>query len=231
MKRKSPKRVMKKCPHQSAREAIGILTPDCSIIGVTKGQFSLLDLIRAVAAQTGQAALSVSTWSTGIRDTQNMNILINKKAFTSVTLCLDRSFSGRQPQYVKEVIKVWGEGNVRMTRNHAKFFMLRNDEWNICVRSSMNLNHNPRMEQFDLDDNKELCDFFQGIVDEIFEKMPPGLTKKVGICDQVFPGLMEDNLCKQTISDIDISEDPFADLEIDIESVDISGLEEQLKLF
>ena len=73
-----------------------------------------------------------------------------------------------------------------MTRNHAKFFLLRNDNWHICVRSSMNLNRNPRLEQFDLDDSKELCDFFQGIISEIFEKMPAGLTRSTKICDPVF---------------------------------------------
>ena len=204
MKRKSPKRVFKISPSQSAQDCIGELTPNCSIIGVTKGQFSLLDLIRAVSGQIGPASLTVSTWSTGIRDAQNVGMLIDKGAFTSVSLCLDRSFAGRQPKYLPTVIDAWGVDNIRMTRNHSKFFMLRNDKWNFCCRSSMNLNRNPRLEQFDLDDSPELCDFFQGIVDEIFEKMPPGLTKKVNICDQVFPQLIgggiSDQYAKKDIS-------------------------------
>ena len=204
MKRKSPKRVFKISPSQSAQDCIGDLTKDCSIIGVTKGQFSLLDLIRAVSGQIGPAALTVSTWSTGIRDTQNIETLINQGAFTSANLCLDRSFSGRQPKYVDEVIRVWGEDSIRMTRNHAKFFLLRNEKWNICCRSSMNLNRNPRLEQFDIDDNAEICDFFQDIIDEIFEKMPPGLTKKVAVCDKVFPKLIgggiSDQYAKKDIS-------------------------------
>jgi len=204
MKRKSPKRVFKISPSQSAQDCIGDLTKDCSIIGVTKGQFSLLDLIRAISGQIGPAALTVSTWSTGIRDAQNVGMLIDKGAFTSVSLCLDRSFAGRQPKYLPTVIDAWGVDNIRMTRNHSKFFMLRNDKWNFCCRSSMNLNRNPRLEQFDLDDSPELCDFFQGIVDEIFEKMPAGLTKKVNICDQVFPQLIgggiSDQYAKKDIS-------------------------------
>lgn len=192
----------KKCnvktfPYQTAKESIGVLVPGARITGVTKGQFSLLDLIRAVSGQTGPAALTVSTWSTGIRDTRNLGVLIDAGAFTKVSLCLDRSFAGRQPKYVEEVIRVWGQENIRMTRNHAKFFLLRNEEWNICVRSSMNLNRNPRLEHFDLDDSLDLCEFFQGIIDEIFEKMPPGLTKKVKKCDQVFPDLIGGGLSDQ----------------------------------
>lgn len=197
MKRPSPKRKIIIAPYQAAQDCLGKITPECSIIGITKGQFSLLDLIRAVSDQVGPAALTVSTWSTGIRDTQNLGILINQGAFTSVSLCLDRSFSGRQPKYVQEVIRVWGQENIRMTRNHAKFFLLRNHIWNICCRSSMNLNRNPRLEHFDIDDNLELCELFASIIEEIFEKMPPGLTKKVKTCDKVFGQLLGGGLSDQ----------------------------------
>jgi len=191
------KRTLITSPYKSARESIGTLAGGAQITGITKGQFSLLDLIRAVSDQIGPAALTVSTWSTGIRDTGNLEILINRGAFTKVSLCLDRSFSGRQPKYVEEVIRVWGQENIRMTRNHAKFFLLRNEVWNICCRSSMNLNRNPRLEQFDIDDSSELCEFFQGIIDEIFEKMPRGLARKVDVCDQVFPTLIGGGLSDQ----------------------------------
>lgn len=184
------KRIAKTFPHQSARESIGTLQPGSRMTGVTKGQFSLLDLIRAITEQTGPASLTVSTWSTGIRDTENLGVLIDRGMFTSVALCLDRSFAGRQPQYLDAVVRTWGWDNIRMTRNHAKFCLIRNDKWNICVRSSMNLNRNPRLEQYDIDDSVELCDFFQGVIDEVFEKMPPGMTRSCEICDPVFAGMM-----------------------------------------
>ncbi len=191
------KRTLTTSPSQSARESIGTLAAGARITGVTKGQFSLLDLIRAVADQIGPAALTVSTWSTGIRDTGNLATLIDRGTFTSVSLCLDRSFAGRQPKYVEEVIRVWGQENIRMTRNHAKFFMLRNEAWNICCRSSMNLNRNPRLEQFDLDDNLEICEFFAKVIAEIFEKMPPGMIRPTAVCDKVFRDLIGGGLSDQ----------------------------------
>lgn len=195
--RKNKKRTRITSPYQSASDSIGTLERGCRITGITKGQFSLLDLIQAIAAQTGPAALTVSTWSTGIRDTANLGVLIERKAFTSVRLCLDRSFSGRQPKYVEEVVRVWGTENIRMTRNHAKFFLLRNNDWNICCRSSMNLNRNPRLEQYDVDDDLELCLFFENIIDDIFTSMPHGLTKKVATCDAVFPELLGGGISDQ----------------------------------
>lgn len=209
------KRTLKTSPHQSASQSIGKLAPGARLTGVTKGQFSLLDLIRAIADQIGPAALTVSTWSTGIRDTENLGVLIDRGMFTSVALCLDRSFAGRQPQYLEGVVRVWGWDNIRMTRNHAKFCMLRNEAWNICVRSSMNLNRNPRLEQYDLDDSLELCDFFQGVIDEIFKKMPPGLTRTVAVCDPVFKSLLGGGLSDQ------YRPEDLADLKFDLEDIDI----------
>lgn len=184
------KRTLQVNPFQSARESIGPLAQGCRLTGVTKGQFSLLDLIRAVAEQTGPADMTVSTWSTGIRDTENLGILIDQGLFRSVRLCLDRSFATRQPKYLDAVLRVWGTENIRMTRNHAKFFLLRNESWNICCRSSMNLNRNPRLEQYDIDDSLELCEFFEKLINEVFKKMPPGLSPKCQPCDSVFAGLL-----------------------------------------
>ena len=216
MKRNSPIRKIIVAPHQAAETALGKIDHGDSILGITKGQFSLLDLIRATAKQTGPAALTVSTWSTGIRDVQNVNLLINKGIFTSVRLLIDRSFLSRQPKYAKEVIKVWGEENIRMTRNHAKFFLLKNKTWNICCRSSMNLNRNPRLEQFDIDDNLKLCEFFEKIIDDLFEKMPPGLTRKTKKCDEVFGQLLGGGISKEYLqADLEPWKNDFPDFTFD----------------
>jgi hypothetical protein len=69
----------------------------------------------------------------------------------------------------------------------------------------MNLNRNPRLEQYDIDDSLELCEFFKGIIDEIFEKMPPGLTKKTTVCDNVFPQLLGGGISDQYLP-IDLKE-------------------------
>ncbi len=188
IKQKKHKEII--APLESAKTAIGTIEKNCRIIGVTKGQFSLLDLISAVANQIGPCHLSVSTWSTGIRDTENLEILINKGIFKSVTLLIDRSFAGRQPKYIAEVLRVWGKKNVRVTRNHAKFCLLKNKGWNICIRSSMNLNRNPRLEQFDIDDNKEIYQLFQGVIDELYHEMPEGFIKETKVCDKKFAKIL-----------------------------------------
>ena len=48
---------------QSAAEAIAQLERDgTELVGLTRGQFSLSDLIEAILNKTGPASLSISTW-------------------------------------------------------------------------------------------------------------------------------------------------------------------------
>jgi hypothetical protein len=159
---------------ETAGQAIGTLEPGCRILGLTKGQFSMLDLIRAVLAQTGPANLVISTWTTGIRDMENAAWLIQRGEILDLRLLTDRSFPGRQPQYCARLRELFGDDAVRATRTHAKFAIVRNDRWDICIRASMNLNRNQRWENFDLDDSAEICDFFEKLVSEMESLTPRG---------------------------------------------------------
>lgn len=47
---------------RTASEAIGTLEPGISIFGVTRGQFSMIDLVLAVLDQLGPAHVSLWTW-------------------------------------------------------------------------------------------------------------------------------------------------------------------------
>jgi hypothetical protein len=162
-------------PFETAVQAIGKLEPGCRVIGLTKGQFSLLDLLQAVLAQTGPADVIVSTWTTGIRDAENARMLLQRGTIRSFRLLTDRSFATRQPTYCKAITDVFGRDAIACTNTHAKFALIQNDRWNIAIRSSMNLNRNPRFEQFDLDDDAAICSFFRTHVDELAASTAPGL--------------------------------------------------------
>lgn len=173
-------------PDGMADSAIGLIEPGFRIFGMTRGQFSLIDLIRAILRQTGPAHLCVSTWTAGIRDVDNVEFLVTRGDILGLQLIVDRSFTSRQPEYARKVVQVFGEQAIRCTRTHAKFAIIRNDKWDITVRSSMNLNRNPRFEQFDIDDDPALADFLQAHVDEMCELMPAGLYHKTNVVDSAF---------------------------------------------
>lgn len=180
---------------ESAAQALGTLQRGCRMIGLTKGQFSMLDLIRAVLAQTGPADLVLSTWTMGIRDTENARWLVDTGEIRSFRLLTDRSFVTRQPRYCRRLVELFGEQCIRASRTHAKFALIRNESWSICIRGSMNLNRNERWENFDLDESAELCDFFEGLVAELERLTPPGPAPGESVVQDAFHRALETATC------------------------------------
>lgn len=177
-------------PAGAASEAIGTLVPGCRVVGITKGQFSLLDLLRACLDQTGPADVLVSTWTTGIRDAETAAWLLRSGEIRSLQFLTDRSFPTRQPAYALRLVELFGEDAVVCTKTHAKFALIRNERWDLCIRSSMNLNRNPRFEQFDLDDSAEICDFFAAFADEVRTRMRVGIDITNTEVDRAFDAVM-----------------------------------------
>lgn len=146
-----------------AAAVLGEIAPGCRIVGVTKGRFSLIDLLAVVLDQTGPADVTVSTWATSIEDAESLSGL---ERVRTMTLLVDRSLPSRGPDYHERLTRAFGD-RVLFTRVHAKFALVRNGRWNIAIRTSMNLNRNIRLEQFDLDDDAAICDFLQAVVTEV----------------------------------------------------------------
>lgn len=162
------------------------MEPGGRIVGVTKGQFSLLDLVDAVLRRIGPASVTVSTWTPGRAEMESVCALLEAGRVTRFRLLVDRSFPTRHSQYVARVREILPDSDIRMTRTHAKFALISGGEWRVCIRTSMNFNANPRFEQFDLDDDPEIFEFFDGIVDELFESVPEGLRVAGPVINSAF---------------------------------------------
>ena len=64
----------------------------------------------------------------------------------------------------------------------------------MVIRTSMNLNHNPRLEYLQVVDDADLADFWLNIADALFEEEPPGLENRrnlpeVGAVEGVAPSV------------------------------------------
>ncbi len=173
-------------PNQSARRAVHAFRKGGRLVGMTHGQFSLLDLLAAPLKKTGPAEVWLSTWTAGIRDAKAATMLLERGTIAELRLLVDRSFASRQPAYCAAVRRMFGDYAVRCTRTHAKIALLRNAEFDVAVRSSMNLNRNPRFEQYDVDESPELCEFFVAHFEEMAAEMPKGPTVPTSEVDAVF---------------------------------------------
>ena len=159
---------------KSAADTLGEISKGIRICGVTKGQFSLLDIIRAILDQTGPADVQLTTWTSGIRDAQTAAWLLNSGVIRSFRMITDRSFPIREPDYCNKLLELFGEESIVCSRIHCKVAIIQNENWSVVIRSSMNLNRNPRFEQFDLDEGADFAKWWCDLFDEVRSHMEPG---------------------------------------------------------
>lgn len=176
-------RTVKKARHRlskiaGARDTIADFGHDMDIVGLTHGQFSLLDLIEATLEITGPAHLAVATWSAGLYDADAAARFASDGRLLSVRFVMDSASQKRGQASAVDIADLFGVESIRTTRSHAKFAIITNDEWHVVITSSMNLNLNPRVEQFEMTDCPERSAFFLAWVDALFEEIPAGGAKR-----------------------------------------------------
>jgi len=157
---------------RTVAEAVGPITPGCEVYGLSKGQFSLIDLIQYCLQAIGMAAVTISTWTAANSDIGFAYRLMTGGAIRSLRFLVDFSFPSRQPAYCAALRETFGDECIRISKNHAKFVLIRNEQWNLVIRSSMNLNENRRLETFEISDDRGMAEFLEGVIREIFDSQP-----------------------------------------------------------
>jgi hypothetical protein len=154
----------------------------------------MLELIRAVIAQTGPADVMLSTWTFGIRDAEMAAWLIRSGDIKSFKFLVDHSFPVREHKYCKRIQELFGNDSIVLSKVHAKFATIRVGDWNICLTGSMNLNRNPRWEHFTLWDSKQACDFLDGIRAELQGMSGSGWDAETPVMEAAFKKAQEQGL-------------------------------------
>lgn len=175
-KREQKKRVFMKNDSILPKDIIGNITKGCEIFGLTKGQTSIIEIIEYILSVTGPSDVVISTWTAAQRSIEKTQHFLKNGMIRDLKFLIDPSFNARKPEFCDDLVEKFGKDCVRTFRNHAKFILIGNDCWNIVIRTSMNLNQNPRMEYVEISDCKEMYDFMNGITDEIFKKIPSDQT-------------------------------------------------------
>lgn len=157
----------------NARDTIEGFGPGIDIVGLTYGQFSLLDLIEAALEVTGPADVTISTWSAGFYDVEAAVRFRDNGLLRSCRFLMDSS-AKRGQATPGDVADLFGPDAVRTSRSHAKFVLIRNEDWAVVITSSMNLNLNPRLEQFEMTDDVDRYDFFDAFVQSVWTDLPEG---------------------------------------------------------
>ena len=186
-------RALVRAPFESAAVCVRGLVRGGGVTGLTCGQFSLLDLVLALLEKTGPADVRLSTWSTGIRDAETAGALLKDGRIKSLRMYTDRSFPSRQPKYAARVVQIFGPDAIKCTRIHAKIALIQAGGWRLVVRSSMNLNKNPRFEQFDVDDSPQMFEMIADWLDAL-DRETPGLVFTNAEVERAFKAALSSTL-------------------------------------
>lgn len=165
---------------QNAAAAIAGLNHDVEIYGFTKGQFSLLQLIESLLDVTGPAKISLSTWTAARHEIQSLERFVRAGRLTAMRWLIDFSFSRRDPEAAHQIRQTFGLDCIRVAQTHSKFAVIENDSWQIVLRTSMNLNMNPRFEDFTVAHDPELADFIRRLLDDIWNRQKRSLADAAG---------------------------------------------------
>ncbi|OGV61308.1 MAG: hypothetical protein A2498_00875 [Lentisphaerae bacterium RIFOXYC12_FULL_60_16] len=172
---------------ESAEVAVQPLTHDMEVYGYTKGQFSMLDLLKAVLKKTGPAAMDFSTWTANRKEALELAAMKQRGELTAIRWLVDMTFVRRDPEAAAAIRQDFGAEAIRVAHCHAKFALFYNDSWRLVLRTSMNLNMNPRTEDYHLAHDPDLFDFIHGIMDRIWKLQHRTLSDaKPGVISQAF---------------------------------------------
>lgn len=153
---------------ESAARCIGEIKKGSDIFGLTKGDFSMVDILRHCAKQIGPCRVDIGTWTAAATDVKAAYVMLNDGNIQSMRWLVDRSFPARQKKYYESVLSKFGRDSVRLARFHAKFILLDNEEFSLAVRTSMNLNLNQRIEFFEISEGSPISRYLREVVDHHF---------------------------------------------------------------
>lgn len=85
----------------------------------------------------------------------------------SALLVIDAGARNKNADLIAQWKQSFGSESVRYTVNHAKIVTIHSDRFRLLLRGSMNLNFNPRFEQFDLTEGGEDFELVKRIESEL----------------------------------------------------------------
>lgn len=150
-----------------AADAIGQIVPGLSLFAITRGQWSMIDAILAVLDQVGASHLSLWTWTVADYEVEVLERLIADGRILLGCLVIDHGARKKNASIIARWKSSFGPDSVRYVINHAKIATIHNEKFKLCLRGSMNLNHNPRFEQFDITEGGSDFDLVKEIESEL----------------------------------------------------------------
>lgn len=158
---------------QSARDFLAGIEKGGHVFGVTKGQFSMIDVADALLEIAGPSDVSVWTWCIADYEVEAVTAFMRDGRIRSLRMLVDHSSTQRESSLLADIQAKFGVDSMRATKNHAKVLTIRGGGWHFVARGSMNLNSNRRLEQVDVSADEPSFRMIAAIEAEIWEAGKP----------------------------------------------------------
>lgn len=169
---------MRKRVIDKSRANIGAIVGGCDITGISGGDFSFVELIEHCAGNK-PCNVVVSAWTAAAQDIERVATWQH-----NVRLILDTGFVFCKPDAKDAAKRLLADEQMRFVKTHCKFSLIERDGMKLVVRTSMNLNLNPKAELYSVTDSAELYDHFMQLVDAIFATCAKFCDVKAGALDR-----------------------------------------------
>jgi len=90
--------------NENAFISIGKIYKNMEIYGLTKGQYSIINIVETILNQTGKADVIISTWTAANAEIKKAEYFLKNGNINRLHFIVDRSFPTRQPRYYKQLI-------------------------------------------------------------------------------------------------------------------------------
>lgn len=151
-----------------AADAIGKVESGMRLFAITRGQWSMIDAILHCLDEVGPASVSCWTWTVAEYEVEVLARLRRDSRLTRGRLVIDHGARVKNAGIIKEWKATFGNESVRYVVNHAKIALIESASGlRLALRGSMNLNMNPRFEQFDMSEGGPEFELIQGIEDDL----------------------------------------------------------------
>ena len=98
----------------------------------------------------------------------------------------------RQKKYTVTLDDLFGRENIRTSEVHAKFVLIQGGGFYFVIRTSMNLNANRTCESFEIDEDKEIYDFYNSFVDLHMKAQKQGFVEFSTVVENTLGLFFED---------------------------------------
>lgn len=149
-------------------EALGRLDFGASVFAVSRGQWSMVDaILHTLDCCRGPCRMSVWTWTVAEYEVEVLGRLRADGRVADGLLVIDIAARNKNAAIIAEWRARFGSESVRYVVNHAKIATVEDaDGRRFLLRGSMNLNFNPRFENFDVTEGGPEFDLVRRLEEE-----------------------------------------------------------------